>query len=203
MRSLFALILVCAAGCGDDTSTGTSLDMSVAQDLASGGPTCAAYCAKIAMTCTNSGDAGGHDQYAGAVATCANYCSMVAGWSSGMMGDTSGNTIGCRLYHAGAAASDPTTHCPHAGPTGGNVCGSWCDNYCQLMAKNCTGANAVYDAATCMTKCTSIPTSGMPNDQSGNTIQCRIYHLGAAFSNPTLHCPHAKTAADLPGGPCT
>lgn len=202
MRSLFALLLVCAAGCGDDTSS-ASLDMSVAQDLSGGnGPTCAQYCAKIAMTCTN-GDGGTHDQYAGAAAQCTQYCSTVAAWPSGTTGQTSGNTIGCRLYHAAAAASDPTLHCPHAGPTGGNVCGTWCENYCQLMAKNCTGANAVYDAATCMTKCASIPTSGQVNATGGNTVQCRIYHLGAAASNPTVHCPHAKIAADLAGGPCT
>ena len=59
-------------------------------------------------------------------------------------GDTTGNTIGCRLYHAGAAAADPVLHCPHAGPTGGNVCGSWCDNYCQLMAQETEpGVNAL------------------------------------------------------------
>jgi hypothetical protein len=71
------------------------------------------------------------------------------------------------------------------------------------MAKNCTGTNAVYDAATCMTKCAMIPTNGHANDTSGNTIQCRIYHLDAAAADPMLHCPHSQTAADLPGGPCT
>jgi len=148
-------------------------------------------------------DGGGHAQYA-SLAACNAYCTTQAAWTAGTSGDMSGNTVGCRLYHATAAASDPATHCPHAGPTGGNVCGSWCENYCQLMAKNCTGANAVYDAATCMTKCQTIPTSGMPNDAAGNTVQCRIYHLGApAATDPAMHCPHSKTAADNPAGPCT
>ena len=207
MRSFMAVIAVgCfAVGCGDDTTTSSSGDMSVAHDLAGGGnaPTCAAYCAKIQMNCTAaSGDAGGNAQYMDA-ATCNTYCTSAAGWPAGMTGATSGNTIGCRLYHAGAAAADPVLHCPHAGPTGGDTCGSWCDNYCQLMAKNCTGSNAVYDAATCMTKCATIPTSGQVNDAAGNTIQCRIYHLGVAATDPVLHCPHSKTAADLPNGPCT
>ncbi|MCA1663868.1 MAG: hypothetical protein LC659_06305 [Myxococcales bacterium] len=136
-------------------------------------------------------------------ATCNATCMTAAAWPAGTAADTGGNTIGCRLYHAGAAAAAPSTHCPHAGPTGGDVCGSWCDNYCQLMAKNCTGSNAVYDAATCMTKCATIPTNGNTNDTSGNTIQCRIYHLGVAATDPALHCAHSKTAADLPGGPCT
>ena len=206
MRLALALIAVgCfAAGCGDDTTASSSGDMSIAQDLSSGGaaPTCAAYCAKVQMNCPAGADAGSNQQYPDS-ATCMSYCATAAAWPAGMIGDTSGNTIGCRLYHAGAAAADPVLHCPHAGPTGGNVCGSWCDNYCQLMAKNCTGANAVYDAATCMTKCATIPTSGHVNDTSGNSVQCRIYHLGVAASDPATHCPHAETAADLPNGPCT
>ncbi|HWE28824.1 MAG TPA: hypothetical protein VHB97_12525 [Polyangia bacterium] len=204
MRLSLALVALgfFAAGCGDDTTSPSSgLDLSVAQDLA-GGPTCAAYCAKIEMNCTAGTDGGGHAQYTSANA-CNTYCTSAAAWPAGKVGDVSGNTIGCRLYHAGAAASDPTTHCPHAGPTGGDMCGSWCDNYCQLMAKNCTGSNAVYDMATCMTKCATIPTTGMPNDTSGNTVQCRIYHLGVAATDPVTHCPHSKTAADLPTGPCT
>jgi hypothetical protein len=71
------------------------------------------------------------------------------------------------------------------------------------MAKNCVGANAVYDSATCMTKCTGIPTTGTANDAAGNTIQCRIYHLSMASTDPVTHCPHGKTISDLPGGPCT
>ena len=119
------------------------------------------------------------------------------------VGDTSGNTIGCRLYHAGAAAADPVLHCPHAGPTGGDVCGSLCDNYCQLMARNCMGASAVYDAATCMTDCAMIPTNGHANDQSGNTIQCRIFQLGAAAADPLAHCGNARIASDaMFTGPC-
>ena len=70
------------------------------------------------------------------------------------------------------------------------------------MKDNCTGANVVYDAATCMTKCMTIPTIGNVNDMTGNTIQCRIYHLGAAATDPALHCPHSKTVGDNPSGPC-
>jgi hypothetical protein len=205
MRLSFALVALglLTAGCGDDTSSSSAADMSVMHDLSTGGsaPTCAAYCAKIAMNCTGD-DAGNNVQYMDS-ATCMTYCTSAAAWPAGSSADTSGNTVGCRLYHAGAAAADPVLHCPHAGPTGGNVCGSWCDNYCQLMAKNCTGSNAVYDAQTCMTKCATIPTMGQVNDTAGNSIQCRIYHLGAAATDPVTHCAHAKTAADLPAGPCT
>ena len=192
-----------AAGCGDDTTSSGGGDMSIVHDLAGGtAPTCAAYCAKIQMNCAPSTDGGSNAQYA-AVSDCTNQCATAAAWPAGMTGDTSGNTIGCRLYHAGAAAADPVLHCPHAGPTGGNVCGSWCDNYCQLMAKNCTGANAVYAASDCMTKCMTIPTTGKPNDAAGNTIQCRLYHLSVAASDPGTHCVHTRTVTDpMFTGPC-
>jgi hypothetical protein len=191
-----------AAGCGDDTTSGAGGDMSIPRDLAGTvAPTCAAYCAKIQMNCTSAPDAGDNVQYASTQA-CSDYCMTAAAWPAGATGDQSGNTIGCRLYHAGAAAADPVLHCPHAGPTGGGVCGSLCDNYCQLMAKNCTGANAQYDATTCMTKCAMIPTTGKAGDMAGNTVQCRIYHLSAAATDPVLHCPHSKTLADNASGPC-
>jgi hypothetical protein len=192
------------AGCGDDTSVSSGVDLGVAPDLAAstGGPTCAEYCNKIEMACTGNGDGGaGHAQYAG-LADCNAYCSMVAAWPAGMGGATSGNTIACRTYHAGAAVADPATHCPHAGPTGGNVCGGWCENYCYLMAKNCTGTHAVYDMATCLQSCATIPTNGQPNDTSGNTVQCRIHELGLAFTDPATHCPNAKTVMDNASGVC-
>jgi hypothetical protein len=191
------------AGCGDDTTSNGGADMSIVHDLAGAvAPTCGAYCAKIQMNCSATGDAGGGNvQYASA-ADCNTYCTTSAGWPTGVTNDQSGNTIGCRLYHAGAAAADPVLHCPHAGPTGGTVCGSLCENYCQLMAKNCTGANAVYSATDCMTKCALIPDTGKPNDMAGNTVQCRIYHLSAAASDPVLHCPHSKILADNMSGPC-
>ena len=192
-----------AVGCGDDTTSTSSADMSVAHDLAVNGnaPTCAAYCAKIAMNCV-AGDGGGSGnvQYPDN-ATCMSTCATAAAWAPGMTGDTTGNTVGCRLYHAGAAAADPVLHCPHAGPTGGDVCGPLCDNYCSLMAKNCTGANAVYDANTCMSKCAMLGTQGHANDTSGNTVQCRIYYLDLAATDPTS-CAQAKQVADNAGTLC-
>jgi hypothetical protein len=204
MRTSFALLVLAGSlallGCGDDT-TQPGVDLSVVRDLSTtGGPTCADYCAKVQMNCT-AVDGGSNAQYPSTTA-CETYCSMVAAWPAGVTGATTGNTVACRSYHAGAAAADPVTHCPHAGPTGGMMCGTLCENYCYLMAKNCTGANAVYDPATCATKCATIPTGGLANDTSGNTVQCRITYLGLAFSDATTNCPNAKIANDNPNGLC-
>ena len=75
----------------------------------------------------------------------------------------------------------------------GDTAPSLCDKYCQLAADNCKGANALYaDDAACQTACATIPATGTDGDTSGNTLQCRIYHLTEAQANPVLHCPHGK-----------
>src|SRR2546429_8908667 len=139
MRTSLALVIIgCAAlagGCGDNNNSGADMSMSADLSMPGGVPSCAGYCAKIAMNCTSSSDGGGGNAQYTSTAACNTYCTTSAAWLPGTTGATSGNTVGCRLYHAGAAAAEPALHCPHAGPTGGNTCGTWCENYCQLLAK--------------------------------------------------------------------
>ena len=74
---------------------------------------CPAFCAGIMLTCT-----GPNEQWASA-ADCEVDCGT---WPLGTEGDTTGNSLACRGYHLSVAMTDPATHCPHAGPTGGGVC---------------------------------------------------------------------------------
>ena len=79
---------------------------------------CVDYCDQLETNCT-----GDNAQYAD-YEQCLSYC-MGANWPEGETTDMAGNTIGCRIYHGGdPAASDPAFHCPHAGPSGADVCGS-------------------------------------------------------------------------------
>jgi len=118
--------------------------------------------------------------------------------------DTAGNTVGCRAYHAGAASSAAATHCPHAGPTGGGMCGSNCEAYCNLTAKACTGANALSfsDYGTCFTICNNtydMSGKNLPLDTTGATVQCKIYHAtvaGNSTANAAIHCPHTSQSGD-------
>lgn len=151
-------------------------------------PTCENYCSRIMTNCT-----GENAQY-GSEAECLDFCNNASGWEAGTKDDTQGNTIACRIYHSGApAVGDAATHCPHAGNTGANVCGSWCEVYCDQALNNCTGGNKLYDTAQeCATACAQFPTNGAPDDAGFNTVQCRIYHSGApAAAQPGTHCPHA------------
>jgi hypothetical protein len=189
------------SACGDDT-TAKSADMSAATgDLSAASAGCMLYCSTMTKACSGSADAGSLSQYQDESA-CIHYCNGNGDWPAGTTGAASGNTLACRGTHAEAALGNPAAECANAGPSGNNTCGTWCENYCQLMEKNCVGANAIYDATTCMQKCATMPSNGLPGDVDGDTVQCRIYHMGVAFDDPVTHCPHGRTLADNPDGPC-
>lgn len=159
------------------------------------------------MNCT-----GGNAQYINMTA-CMNACAQLP---VGMSSDTSGDTIGCRTYHAGLAASAPNPHCWHAGPYGGSTCGSDCESFCTIATGFCSadggfvegGAPPYTSLASCETSCMgytriddvdgggSMFVDGGFNaagPASGNTLDCREYHLGAALqggSYQQLHCQH-------------
>jgi hypothetical protein len=173
-------------GAGGDTSTtGTGGTGGGATALS-----CDTYCATIAANCTDA-----NLQYADP-AFCATSC---AGYPVGAATDTSGDTLGCRTYHAAAAATDPATHCPHAGPGGGDgICGTSCEAFCDIVVHSCTGANQVYtDKAACMTACGNFDaTTPYTPGATGNNLACRLYHATAASADPDTHCPH--TAENSP-----
>jgi len=207
-RSLLAAVLatsLLAACSSDDTTTPPPAAL-----------TCADLCTAVTAACTVTGT-GGTIQFTDA-AQCNAWCGTAYGWTAGTAGATSGNTIACRVTHAGLAVTPgpATTHCPHAGPTGGGACGTLCENYCDAAVRNCTGANTTFaDRATCITACTTattgatpaVPTNGAVNAPGGNSIQCRIWHLAQAQGNPGLHCPHTQivsssTIGGTANGPC-
>jgi hypothetical protein len=117
----------------------------------------------------------------------------------------SGDTLGCREYHAGLAAADPATHCPHASLLGGAVCAvDNCTSFCETDLALCTGTNAAYPSmGNCMSQCAGYTyTAGqsITADQNKNTLNCRVYHLQLASTsaaNATLHCPHTGQASTV------
>jgi hypothetical protein len=164
---------------------------------------CDTYCTQIVATCT-----GANKEY-NDKATCLAVCAKMApGVYAG-----AGDTLGCRQYHAdNAAKGNPTLHCKHAGPLGAGVCSdSNCEAFCALDIANCgSGASAPYtDQASCVQACAAFAYNGPSGDvalTSGNSLNCRTYHLEVAYGGDAaagVHCPHTAQNGGGVGGPCT
>lgn len=170
--------------CSDDGG-GNTADGPPAVEL-----TCASYCTRITTNCTATNQQFG--QMSECMATCTRY---PLGAATDMMGDT----LGCRLYHAGAAMVDPAVHCRHAGPGGDGACGANCLGFCTLTLAACTGSNAQYggDMTTCMTACGGYATTPPYNSMqtAGDTFACRLYHATVATLNPAVHCAHTAAVS--------
>ena len=206
MRKLiFILALV---GCSDDKPTpDASIAAPVAQD-------CTTYCNEIQTNCT-----GANAQYAATGMT--NCMATCASFPPGTADDKAGqNTLGCRIYHAGMpAATDPATHCPHAGPGGDKIgvaapgtCGDACTSFCTLEIKACgvkgdAGGNGQYTGmADCMSSCAAFPNADKLYSPTshGDSLACRLYHAtNAAISgNAMTHCPHTAAMPTGATNPC-
>ena len=201
MRFSFLILLttVGLVGCGgDDTTTMTGADLSVASDMAVAQASCATYCTTVLANCSGApmsadGGAVGLAPFSGMTA-CMNAC---ARWPAGKIGDTSGDSVACRAYHAMAAGGGmgaARTHCPHASLSGGGVCGAdRCANFCELATQLCTAANGVSDPqfgskADCLAQCGKAPFAFDANEPElvvdTPTLNCAFYHLGEAFASP-------------------
>lgn len=201
-----------ASGTGGSTSTttgtGTTTTTATATSTGTGTPAtldCASYCDEVGANCT-----GANEQYK-SKESCLAVC---ASFPLGKITDTDSNTLGCRLYHGGVAGSsdaNATTHCPHAGITGGDkdvtdampaVCGEGCDAFCNAAQAICTGANSQYATKeACLTDCKSFKVDAATYstaDIDKNDFGCRAYHLTVAATDAmsaTAHCGHIVGAS--------
>lgn len=181
----------CTTSCVDSGGCANGATCDTGLEECTTGPTCTAYCNTIETNCT-----GNNDQYV-SIEACLASC---AGLPDGAAADTSGNTVGCRTYHAGAAMGSPAVHCPHAGPGGAGACGNNCDGFCTIALAVCTGPNQVYASLNqCMTECAGFPTSPPYSTAvtSGDSFACRLYHLTAASVDPAGHCSHIPAGSPV------
>lgn len=90
----------------------------------------------------------------------------------------------------GACSSDD-------GEDGSENASEACKKYCSLASDICTGDNAIYnDSASCYNACSVLVDQDKFREaQRGNSLQCRLYHVNAANTNPGTHCPHASVAS--------
>lgn len=186
MRSSFFLLLALLTACpgGSSGTADESTGDTAESTLPTGGEVnfdCDGYCTRITANCT-----AGNAQYSNKE-TCLSTCAY---FDMGSESDMSGNTLGCRLYHAGAAQADPDTHCTHAGPGGNGQCGSNCEGFCTIATGTC--AADWPDTPACLAACMDIGDAEPydAGDVGGNSLACRIYHLTVATMLPDDHCAH-------------
>ncbi len=157
------------------TDTGPALEL-----------TCEFYCSIVQQNCGFVGE-GEYWQY-GDTGRCTEVCSTFA---EGSLEDTDVNTLGCRINRADQAASDQAAHCHATGLYGGNLCGTWCDNYCDQITAHCTDGDAQYaDGDECMTACADLPVAEDRHPDHGDHVQCRIGNAIDAVDTK-WRCKHA------------
>ncbi len=184
-----AVLSMSLFACGPMAGTDAGTDAG-RTDAGTGAPTCASYCTTVMANCV-----GANAQYANE-ASCLGTCSA---WMAGASGATSGNSLACRAYHAGAATADLALHCPHAGPAGDGSCGSNCEGFCTVATAKC--ATQFATAGDCTTACTGFAMNTArynSSTTSGNSYACRMYHLSVAATDATqaaTHCAHTTTAS--------
>jgi hypothetical protein len=213
------MVVTVAAGCGGDKQPA----IDAMPDMAPLTLDCSTYCSQIQMHC------GGADAQYADVGHCMAACaSFIVGTST--VDDMTGDTLGCRIYHAGAPSGmAPATHCPHAGPggdlltanpaqfcSGGNVC----ESFCALELKACGSLDAPLpgdprDATNnhlfqfrnmndCLLACAAYDkTHVYSTAATGDSLACRLLQATEAAIAVT---PNAKLSCmntgDIPRGPC-
>lgn len=124
--------------------------------------TCSQYCTAVNSACPLAYDP---------TSACLPICTSAL--ILGASGDTSTNTVGCRIK---ALSGSP--QCEVAGPLGtgqgGPSCGNGCDAYCDIAAAVCPTQYPSKPA--CSTWCAGTQL-GAPGTQTGNTLNCRMHWL--------------------------
>lgn len=166
------------------------------------GPDCESYCKLYADTCA--------DEFP-PLDNCLSACAVLKRSPPfNAVSDYTGDSLDCRLVHVSVATTDKAMHCPHARiapPTGPCADDSkkppTCEDYCRMTLGACGvgesdgGAeHAQYDSRDeCINVCGAL-TLGLNNEQSGNTVGCRLYHTYNALGISLSHCPHTGPTGD-------
>jgi hypothetical protein len=213
---LFIALLLVDVACGKVEAVPDASSLPPPADAATPPPadapavalSCETYCTDIQTNCT-----GANSQYPDrdqCLATCETF---TVGTSKAT--DTSGNTLGCRVYHTGNTTTDATLHCPHAGPGGDTITspatyctrnatggGDVCDSFCSIAIAACgTTAStrtvdgmaipAQYDSlADCLSDCAAFDNTHLFSVQpasQGDTLACRLLHATNAVKYSKLN----------------
>ena len=186
--------------------------------------TCDTYCDAVNSLCDSPANAPPpNPQYSvyESQDMCVAVCQLIP---TGSPGDTSGNSIYCRLNKVAQSSGEKKGYCSAAGPGGtGNFddagvpslkCGdSACSSYCLLLQQSCPTEYASQfplGFGDCLDQCNKLPSFGDYNisqEDGPSSINCRLYHVSAAIVTGAItpatddsraahatHCGHATGA---------
>jgi hypothetical protein len=167
-------------------------------------PTCDEYCRVVMVACTDA------NKVYESEPQCQAVCKVLP---KGPYTDTTGDTLGCRVYHSYNSFTDPATHCPHASPGGDGHCGKDnCAAYCLLAKSGCAAdfANKYANNTACESDCRTFGIDGGAGPNSGYTVAsaatspigCRILHAARALSTADPGDKATECTAALGGGVC-
>lgn len=117
---------------------------------------------------------------------------------TGSGGDTTGT--GGDPSTGGSPTTGGTTGEGGMGGMGGAAASADCQTYCDdWETANCNAEVATDQeyatTAVCLGVCATFDDSGTAGDTSGDTLQCRVYHVNAAtLGDADQHCGHAQRA---------
>lgn len=162
-------------------------------------PSCDVYCRNVMAACT------GADAQYESMEQCRGSC---AAFPVGDIEDTTGNTLGCRQYHAEAALAQAVPHCPHAGPTGAGMCEDSahpgaCDAYCLMRQAGCEGEGRDVCRTACQTAFAGDGADDMDpytvaKAEDADGLSCRILYLSRALGGDAAACDHAGALEPCP-----
>jgi len=168
-------------------------------------PDCDNFCRLEMAECT---EANGYPTYE-SLAQCKAVCNALP---PGTLGDTTENTVGCRMYHSYNSLVDPEHHCSHTSPGGDGHCGSTalpktgstgnCESYCLLLEKACKSDfdDNFADLDACHADCATVegagPSLGYTTAATGDNVQCRLLHVARALTDDS------ECGAALGAAPC-
>jgi len=158
---------------------------------------CGTYCQEYFTSCAEDLGQSAYDN----VATCIHYCASWAQFPANTSSPDSGNDVYCRLEALRDDALPLVTRCRRAGPYSDGTCGSQCENLGGLIDTHCPDVDPVWSSG-CLQNCpTDFAQDGSTTDVTGNSVQCRLNHLGLPTMLGTISLEEGCQAA-LPGGIC-
>jgi hypothetical protein len=211
-------LLACSGLLGIGVASQEAEDSGAAMEAEAGVPvgvTCAYYCSLMDKNCNWTKPFGEYEN----LQTCIDMCNNSHFDPGNGIAASNDDTLGCRVFYAQQAGTDPAKNCAFAGLLGGGQCGtSACDDFCTADLAYCNSkaisSFPYHSQSECANDC--LPHDGgaldagdggntgygypyvkedageLFNIESGNTLNCRMWHLNAAYQSGggVFHCPH-------------